>query len=166
MAEEDGPRRAEALFYESRKSAPWLQIVALLGGLVAIGSGIAAYLTTDDGLGPTLAAVMTGIAIIALLVPMAGIVLVGNGSVVVRLRPIIRRTIAGQDIVGLDELGRVNSMRYGGTGWRRSKDGPVLIMAPGHAVRIRTSTGKALTVVTERPDELIDALRAIQNTRG
>ncbi|APU17862.1 MULTISPECIES: hypothetical protein [Actinoalloteichus] len=155
------PRPAEALFHEKRYSPLWSQLVVVFGGLAAITAGVVTYLNGEESLAEALVAGLVGLAIIVVLLPVAGTVLVADDSLMLSLRPFSRRIIAAEDISDVQQLDQVSGMYYGGVGWRRSRDGRVLIMGSGTRVQIRTTSGPTYVVVTRRAEELTDALHRI-----
>ncbi|ASO23022.1 hypothetical protein FHR81_003684 [Actinoalloteichus hoggarensis] len=161
MTTDRRPRPAGALFHEKRYPPLWLRLVVLFSGLTTIAAGVLSYTTGDEGPAGAIVAALIGLLIVAVLLPVAGVVLVADDMLLLSLRPFNRRTIAAADISDVEQLGEVSGMFYGGVGWRRTRSGRVLIMGRGTRVRVRTTSGEDYVVVTRRADELLDALRRI-----
>lgn len=129
-------------------------VAVLLTGIVIYGA-----VTASNGWERAVGLVL-GVGAAGLLLTLHGRVKVDDGTLRLGLFPFWRTTLALREIADLDRVRIRPLAQMGVLGLGRIGDVTVLALRSGDAVRLTMQDGRRYAFVSERPDDLLAAVRA------
>ena len=141
------------LFREvQRFKQPWVWLVL---GLVLLHSVV--YIGFDHGNWLPSSFILAGIALFAMF---RLTIEVDERELRVRFAPFVNKRIPHEELKSASAVEYHPLKEYAGWGIRRGKEGWAYTTHGTHGVRVRTKSGVTFLVGSQRPDELVDTLRA------